>query len=159
MFATLETTSGSLTARLIRGAVAGVASGLVFAAATMWFASSMPDGSAEMPLHMIATVVQGDDAMAAGTTNVAVGVVVHLVLSALFGMVFALIAPRLRTNQLIAVGGHVYGALLYVLNFAILAPLVFNTFELANQPFELVVHVVFGSLLALAFLHRERPTT
>ena len=152
---TAQSTSGTLTERLTRGAVGGIAAGAVFAAVTMWFTASMPNGSASMPLHMIATIVQGDDAMAAGTTSPIAGAAVHLVLSAAFGMVFALIVPRLRSNPMIAVGGLVYGVLLYLVNFAILAPLVFTTFEAANQPFELLAHAVFGTLVGFAFLHRE----
>ena len=33
-----------------------------------------------------------------------------------------------------------------------LSPALFTTFEMANQPFELVVHIMFGALLALALL-------
>src|ERR671924_645595 len=95
-----------LVRRLVRGAVGGVAAGLVFVAVTMWFAQST-GGKAEMPLRMISTLVKGDQAMAAGTTSPALGVAVHLVLSALFGM--------------------------------------------ANQPFEVFAHLVFGTLLSFVF--------
>ena len=155
---TPDTASDLTIARVARGAVGGIASGAVFAAVTMWFASTMPDGSALMPLHMMATVVQGDGAMAEKTTSPVVGVIVHLVLSAAFGMVFALIVPRLLTNSMIVVGGFLYGLALYVVNFAILAPLLFTTFEMANQPFELLAHAVFGTLLGFAFLRREPGT-
>jgi uncharacterized membrane protein YagU involved in acid resistance len=136
--------------RLLRGAVGGVAAGLVFAAVTMWFADST-GGKAEMPLRMISTIVKGDQAMAAGTTSTALGAVVHLALSALFGMVFALAVPRFRTNGTVALAGTAYGLLLYVLNFLVLAPLVFTTFRMANQPFEVFAHIVFGTLLSFAF--------
>ena len=152
---TLESATGSLAQRLVRGALGGIGSGVVFAAVTMWFASTMPDGSATMPLHMMATIVQGDGAMAAKTTNPTLGVLVHLVLSAGFGMVFGLLVPRLWSNPLLAVGGLVYGVLLYVVNFGVLARLAFDTFQAANQPFELLAHAVFGTLLGFAFLHRE----
>jgi uncharacterized membrane protein YagU involved in acid resistance len=146
----LDRTEEPLTRRLLRGAVGGVAAGLVFAAVTMWFADST-GGKAEMPLRMISTIVKGDAAMAAGTTSPAVGVVVHLVLSALFGMAFALVVPRLRTNGTVALAGTVYGLLLYVVNFLVLTPLVFTTFRMANQPFEVFAHIVFGTLLSFAF--------
>ena len=136
--------------RLVRGAVGGVAAGLVFAAVTMWFADST-GGPAEMPLRMIATIVQGDAAMADGSTSPALGVAVHLVLSALFGMAFALVVPRLRTNGTVALAGTAYGLLLYVVNFLVLAPLAFTTFQAANQPFEVFAHLVFGMLLSFAF--------
>ena len=139
-----------LVRRLVRGAVGGVAAGLVFAAVTMWFADST-GGTAELPLRMISTIVKGDQAMATGTTSRALGGVVHVALSAVFGMVFALAVPRFRTNGTVALAGTVYGLLLYVLNFLVLTPLVFTTFGMANQPFEVVAHLVFGTLLSFAF--------
>ena len=90
--------------RLVRGAVGGVAAGLVFAGVTMWFVDST-GGPVEMPLRMMATIVQGDAAMAAGSTSPVVGVAVHLALSALFGMAFALVVPRLGTNGTVALAG------------------------------------------------------
>jgi uncharacterized membrane protein YagU involved in acid resistance len=146
----LDRTEEPLTRRLLRGAVGGVTAGLVFAAVTMWFADSS-GGKAEMPLRMISTIVKGDQAMAAGTTSPALGAVVHLVLSALFGMAFALVVPRLRTNGTVALAGTAYGLLLYVVNFLVLTPLVFTTFRMANQPFEVFAHIVFGTLLSFAF--------
>jgi hypothetical protein len=143
-------TEEPLGRRLVRGAVGGVAAGLVFAAVTMWFAHST-GGKAEMPLRMISTIVKGDQAMAAGTTSPALGVAVHVVLSALFGMAFALAAPRFRTNGTVALAGTAYGLLLYVVNFLVLTPLVFTTFRMANQPFEVFAHLVFGTLLSFAF--------
>src|SRR6266571_33668 len=103
----------------------------------MWFTESTA-GKADMPLRMISTIVKGDKAMAAGTTSVGLGLVVHMVVSALFGALFALAVP-------------LYGGLLYVVNFLVLAPLVFTVFEDANQPFELFGHIVFGTLLGFAF--------
>jgi uncharacterized membrane protein YagU involved in acid resistance len=139
-----------LASRLLRGAVGGVPAGMVFAAVTMWFTDSTA-GKADMPLRMISTIVKGDQAMAAGTTSVGLGVLVHLVLSALFGVLFALAVPRLRSNGTVALAGTLYGALLYVVNFLVLAPLAFSVFKMANQPFELFAHIVFGTLLSFAF--------
>jgi len=139
-----------LAVRLLRGAVGGVLAGLVFAGVTMWFADST-GGKPDMPLRMISTIVKGDTAMAAGSTSPALGAVVHVVLSALFGMVFALAVPRFRTNGTVALAGTVYGLLLYLVNFLVLSPLVFSIFRNANQPFEVFAHMVFGTLLSFAF--------
>jgi hypothetical protein len=109
-----------------------VLAGVVFAGVTMWFAHST-GGKADMPLAMMATIVQGDAAMAAGTANPTVGVLVHLALSALFGAVLALAVPRLRTSGTVAVAGTAYGLLLYVVNFLVLTPRLFTTFK-GGQP-------------------------
>jgi uncharacterized membrane protein YagU involved in acid resistance len=139
-----------LAARLLRGAVGGVLAGLVFAGVTMWFADST-GGKPEMPLRMISTIVKGDAAMAAGTTSPALGAAVHVLLSALFGMVFALAVPLFRTNGTVALAGTAYGLLLYVVNFLVLTPMAFTTFRDANQPFEVFAHLVFGTLLSFVF--------
>ncbi|MDP9386485.1 MAG: hypothetical protein M3Q48_00800 [Actinomycetota bacterium] len=137
-------------ARLVRGAVAGALSGAAFIAVTMWFATTVGD-PAKGPLMMISTIAKGDAAMAAGTADPTVGVLVHLVLSVVFGMLFGLIAPMLRTNAAVALAGTAYGALLYLVNFKLIAPLLFPIFGMANQPFELVVHIVFGVLVSFFF--------
>jgi uncharacterized membrane protein YagU involved in acid resistance len=138
------------TSTLLRGAIGGLLAGMVFVGVTMWFTNSTA-GKADMPLRMISTIVKGDQAMAAGTTSVGLGVLVHLVLSVAFGMLFALVVPRLRSNGTVALAATLYGALLYVVNFLVLAPLVFTVFTMANKPFELLAHLVFGTLLGFAF--------
>lgn len=143
--------SDALPVRLLRGVVGGVGAGLLFIWVTMWFASENGE-PAETPLRMISTIVKGDGAMMDGSSSVGLGWTVHLVLSAAFGLGFALITPMLKTNGTLLLAGTMYGGLLYVVNFQILAPLAFETFEMPNQAFELVVHVAFGTLMATAFL-------
>lgn len=157
---TSTSTRRSLAGDLVRGAVGGLIAGILFAVATMWFVTSlgMP---ARTPLLMISTIVLGDDAMVTGDANSTIGLIVHLVLSAGFGVVFALAARRLRTNGAVALAGLAYGGLLYLVNFQILARVAFETFRMANQPFEVVVHLVFGAVLALALfstgIRRDEP--
>lgn len=154
MTATTQTQQ-RLSVDLVRGAVGGLVAGMIFAVATMWFVTSI-DMPARTPLLMISTIVLGDDAMTNGDANSATGLIVHMVLSIAFGIVFALLARRLRTNGELALAGFVYGGLLYLVNFQILARVAFETFRMANQPFEVVVHLVFGLLLALA-LYNSGP--
>lgn len=147
-------------ARLLRGAIAGTVAGIFFAVVTMWFTAATGAGWLA-PLKLISTVALGADALEAGTALPWVGVVVHMVISVALGMAFALIAPMLRTNGTVALVGTVYGAVIYVVNFLIVAPLVLPQFLGTNQPFELVVHMVFGTLLSFFFyssgVRREEP--
>jgi large-conductance mechanosensitive channel len=117
---------------VVCGAVGGVTAGAVFAAVTMWFTSSQGMG-ATTPLQMIAAMVQGQAALEGGTASPLVGAVVHMVLSAGFGAAFGLDAARL-TDPLVAVAGLVFGALLRVVNFLVVAPLLFPWMQNANQP-------------------------
>ena len=142
---------------LVRAALGGMVAGSVFLAVTMWFATSVGD-PAKGTLLMISTIVMGDDAMMNGTASVGVGLAIHVGLSALFGLVFALLASRLTTNGSVATAGLLYGAALYLLNFKVLTPLAFPVFKMANQPFELVVHIVFGTLLGLVLFTLPNPS-
>ena len=140
----------SLGKRLGRGAIAGIVAGIPFAVITMWFAASTGGGWLA-PLNLISTIVLGADALQAGTAEPWVGAVVHTVLSAVIGMVFALVTPALRTNGAVALAGTVFGALVYVVNFLIVGYTVLPQFQMPNQPFELVMHIVFGTLLSFFF--------
>lgn len=124
--------------------------GLAFLIVNMWFATSM-DQPARMPILMMSTIVQGDDAITDASASVPIGLLVHGMLSVAFGMVFALIALCLRTNGSLALAGSVYGIALYLVNFEIFAPTAFTVFEDANQPFEFAAHLLFGLVLSLAF--------
>lgn len=141
---------------LVRGALGGIAAGSAFLALTMWFATSVGD-PARGPLLMISTIVKGDEAMMNGTASDSVGLAVHVGLSAVFGLVFAVAASRLRTNGALAAAGALYGVVLYLVNFKVFTPLAFPVFKMANQPFELAVHVVFGTLLSFALFRVSVP--
>lgn len=143
-------TPEALPIRLVRGAIGGLVAGFVFMMITRWFASSVGDPS-DGPLMMISTILKGEDAMAAGTASASLGWIVHSVLSMGFGAAFALIAPMFRTNGSISLAGAVYGLALYLVNFKLISPAVFPIFEMANQPFEVAIHIVFGTLLSFAF--------
>ena len=143
-----------IAGRLARGVVGGLVAGALFILATLWFAAST-GGDANGPLMMISTIVLGKEAITDGTASAGVGIAVHAVLSAFFGILFGLAVPMFRTNGTLLLAGTAYGALLYVVNFKIFAPLAFPVLEMANQPFEVVVHIVFGTLLAIAFLSTD----
>lgn len=143
-----------LAGRIARGVIGGVVVGAIFIGLTMWFADST-GGQAKGPLMMISTIVLGKGAMTNGTASVGVGAAVHFALSAAFGVLFALVVPAFRTNGTLLVAGTAYGLMLYVVNFLVFARTLFPVLKMANQPFELVVHIVFGTLLAIAFLSSD----
>jgi len=145
-----ETTTGSLSDRVARGVIGGLVAGALFLVVTMWFVTTV-DLPAKAPLLLISTIVKGSGALQSGAASPGIGLIVHAVLSIVFGVVFALATPRLRTNGALALAGTLYGGLLYVVNFQILARVAFTAFKMANQPFELLVHIIFGTLLSFAF--------
>lgn len=139
---------------VVRGAVGGVFGGVVFGVLNMWFAAStgMP---ADMPLKMIATIVQGESAIADGVASSALGLGVHMMLSAAFGVVLAFLVSRFASDAVRALVGLGYGLALYLVNFLVISPIAFKVFRDANQPLELTTHLVFGSVAVLFLLHRR----
>jgi hypothetical protein len=97
----------------------GIVSGIIFGIMEMAGAAMMGN-PALMPLRMFASTVLGRPALEATPlgTAVVVGIFAHLVLSAIFGVVYALIASRLSREARTswgkqAVGGIVFGAALW----------------------------------------------
>lgn len=151
-------TSLDLGAVLARGAVAGLAGGLLFALANMWYADAHGKPSVA-PFLDISTIFHGTDKPVISQPDVIAGLVVHLGLSLLFGIVFALAVTMLRLTTrplLLLVAGLIYGLALYVVNFQIIARAVFPWFVNPNGPnqiFELWIHpVAYGLLLAPFFI-------
>lgn len=143
----------ALITRVVRGVVGGELAGAAFALLTMWFATSM-GSDAKMPLLMMSTIAAGRDSMTSGAASVAAGVGVHLALSALFGVLFSLAVPRMRTNGTALLSGLVWGMVIYIVNFRFLSPSLFPVFQDANQPFEVLVHLVYGLIVTSMFLSR-----
>lgn len=139
------------------GTVAGMVGGVVFGALNMWFAASTGKPF-DTPLKMIATIVQGASALPGGTANPVLGLVVHMMLSAGFGVVLALAVSRLGSVTARASAGLVFGAGLYVVNFLVISPIAFHVFRNANQPLELATHLVFGTVAVLPLLGLNRTT-
>lgn len=143
-----DSLSTGLERRLARGVVAGTFAGLLFLLANMWFADSqgMP---AVAPLYDISTIFHFADKPDPSPENLAVGLIVHLALSAGFGAVFALLVPLVRGRGMVFGAGAAFGLALYVVNFQILGRVFFEWFqEGPNQVFEVFAHLGYGALLA-----------
>ena len=140
----------TLSERMARGVVAGILAGVAFAAVVGWNVTA-GDISIRTPFLAISTIVLGDHALNTGEADFAIGVMVHLAISILYGMAFALISSLLRTNGTVALVGALYGAAIYVLDFRVFAPLWFQTFENFDQSFQLLVHLLYGLVVSLAF--------
>ena len=141
----------------------GLIAGIIFAIAEMLGAMVM--GMApSMPLQMFASVVLGQEAMAetAGAGTYAVGIVTHLVLSAVFGVIYGLVNSNLSTHTQTSWGrqlgiGLLFGAILWAVNFHIIARLFFPWFLEARQFLQLLMHALFfGVPLGLMYAGAER---
>lgn len=143
--ATTHRSTTSIQQGVLYGVLGGLAGGVVFG------------------VMMQALGMMGMVAMLAGSESLAVGWVVHLVISAVFGVVYgAVVAPRI-TGWGAGLGtGVVYGALLWVIGPLLLMPFkmgmpVFTIDAMALQ--SLLGHLVFGLVLGavvVALARRER---
>lgn len=147
---------GDLGAVITRGAVAGLTGGILFALANMWFAVAHGKPLVA-PFLAISTIFHGSAMPVASPADVIAGLVLHLGLSLLFGIVFGLGVVLLRLPRwplLLLVAGLVFGLALYVLNFQVIGRIAFPWFvnpKGPNQIFELWIHPVAYGLLLVPF--------
>ena len=99
---------------------------------------------------MVGAILLGDRVLSAGdlTPNVvAAAVAIHLVLSVIYGIILALVAAVglavSGSRWLLVLMGMVWGLLLWLVNFYVIAPVAFPWFETLDDVAQLVVHVVF----------------
>lgn len=136
---TVQTTSVENTNNLVHTVQVGVIAGLVGGSV---FGVQM--AAMEM-LPMIAGMV--------GSTSVVVGFVLHIIISAVIGGSFGLIASRLGNNLFVQVGaGLVWGIVWWILGALIIMPLVMGMAEMVLQVgdmqlMSLVGHAFFGIIL------------
>ena len=139
--ATSVRASAGLMSRAVNGAVAGIAGGIVFG----------------MLMTMMGTLPMV--AMLVGSSSAVVGALVHLVISAALGVLFALAVPALGAGALLAAGAG-YGLLWWVLGPLLIMPawlgmplLTVDGTALAS----LMGHVIYGVVAAavLMLLHRR----
>ncbi len=113
-----------------QGAIGGAVAGIIFAMFEM-LATALLNGAAAffMPLRMIGAIVLGQGALQPSyplLTAGLVGLVVHMMLSVVFGIVFALLVayvPALANSALaLLAAASTYGLLLWLVNFYISSP-------------------------------------
>ena len=147
------------TNRWVRqGLIGGLIAGLIFAMFEMVVAALINGASAFfMPLRMIGAMVLGAEALDPGYSLITAGpagVLVHVVLSALFGAVFGAVVAAVAAAGL-------YGLLLWLVNFYVVAPVAgWDWFPNGtDEAVQFVAHVVcFGALLGFYLDREARPT-
>jgi hypothetical protein len=137
---------------LQQGALAGIVAGIVFAAFEMIVSAlMMGPGAFFMPLRMIGGIALGPEALDPGYSIIAAGVagvMVHVVLSVVYGVIFGEIAAMLRGQAAFMVAGSIFGLALWLINFYVIAPLAFPWFLESNPLMQFIAHTVFfGSVL------------
>jgi hypothetical protein len=154
--------------RMLREGVGyGLVAGVVLAVASMMAAALSSEPAIE-PIRLAASVVTGEDAMhAVGLGVLATGVVVHLVLSAIFGAVYGLfdgaLSADVRHSYVWQSGlGLLFGTALWLVNVEIVARIVYPWFVEQNQLASYGLHAVFFGLplgLMIAATEHAGPIT
>jgi hypothetical protein len=143
----------------------GIVAGVIFALMETVAAAGMGDPPL-MPFRMFASIVLGEAALETIGTGTAflVGSIVHLVLSGVFGLVYGVLNSRLsveaRTAWTSQAGiGLAFGAVLWLVNFQVIARIAFPWFLMAPQFAQLMLHALFFGLpLGLMYAAAERRT-
>ena len=140
------------------GALGGLIAGVIFALFEMLMAALLQEAFFG-PLRMIGATVLGQQALQPGyplAGAAIVGLLVHMILSVAYGVVFALLlayAPTLaRTRLVVGTAAGLYGLLLWLVNFYVVAPLAGWTWfpNRTNPIVQVVAHAVFfGTALGL----------
>lgn len=154
-------TQGDIKWGFQQGLVAGIVAGLVFAVFEMLVSAFMMGaGAFFMPLRMIGAIALGSQALDPGyslwTAGFA-GVVVHLVLAIIYGLIFGAIATMLRGAVALIGVGWIYGLALWLVNFYVIAPTTFPWFLEADPVVQFIAHsFFFGAVLGLWFWNAQQ---
>ncbi len=133
---------------------AGIIAGFVFLALEMVMVPLFGGGSPWGPPRMMAAIVLGEGVLPPpatfelGIIMAAMGL--HLVLSIVYAVIFALTVSRLSLGPALALGG-VGGLILYLVNFYGFTAL-FPWFAMARNWISIFGHLVFGLVAAGAYV-------
>jgi hypothetical protein len=146
---------------LIAGAIAGMIGGAMMAMFTMIATVSYLGMGFFTPMYIIASPLTGRQVMMTAMHGGAfyfalgpavLGLVIHMMWSALWGIIFGLIASGLHLRGLAGVvGGMVYGVLVLLVMGFIVAPIVGapNFFQVLGWPTWTIGHLLFGMVVGL----------
>jgi uncharacterized membrane protein YagU involved in acid resistance len=133
---------------------AGMIAGFIFLALEMFMVPVYGGGSAWGPPRMMAAIVLGKSVLPPpatfdlGVFIAALGL--HLALSVVYTVVFALAVSRLNRGLALAIGG-IGGLILYLVNFYGFT-ILFPWFAMARNWISIFGHIVFGLVAALVFM-------
>lgn len=134
------------------GALAGLIAGAVFMMMEMGLVAMAGD-SPWGPPRMIAAIVMGEGVLPPPATFdlmiLMAAMAVHLMLSIVIGVAFALVARRYGLVMAV-VAGAVLGLGLYIVNFHGFTA-IFPWFAMARNMISIVSHIAFGAVLGLSY--------
>lgn len=150
------------------GALGGVIAGTVFGLAQI-VAAAAQGHPVSAPLQAIAALILGPEILRESNLSpavVATALGVHYALSVVFGIILAVLAMStfaVGTSRWGAVlTGMIWGFVIWLVNFFLIAPFAFEWFTEENRALQLVLHVLFygaplGFYLGQNLTHAAAP--
>lgn len=147
------------------GAWAGVIAGLVFVMLEMGMVWMIQGQSPWGPPHLIAAMLLGNDVLPPPGTwapfdlkILMTAMMIHLPLSVVYGLIGAWLLHRFDGAVGVMIGAG-FGLAIYVVNFYVVAPALFPWFEMGRNWIGVVSHLMFGAVLAGAYLGLRKSNT
>lgn len=139
---------------------AGIIAGLVFVMMEMMLVAMVQGMSPWAPPAMMAAMVLGPGILqqppAFSMKIMMIAMMVHLPLSMMYGLVLGWIVHRLERRAALMAGAAFGLIAAYLVNFYLIAPMVFPWFTEARNWISVVSHVMFGVVLAGAYVAMRR---
>ena len=137
-------------AGIFAGIIAGIASDVILTGGTM-----LRGDTPWVPAHLIAAMVFGFDALPPPSDFepgfVAVASLIHFALAIGYGLIGAWLFDRL-SYRAAAFAGAVYGLALYVVNYYLIAPILFPWLAELRGIVGIATHFTFGTVMGLAIV-------
>lgn len=156
--ATAGPDAGPAAGRMRWGAAvwAGIIGGAVFMMAEMLMVWMFLGESPWAPPRMIAAMAMGREVLPPpadfAMAPMMVAMVIHFMLSIVYGLVIGCIVGKLGMGKAL-LAGAAFGLLaIYMLNFHLVAPLLFPWFTQAQNWISVVAHVLFGMVVAGSYV-------
>ncbi len=141
------------------GVWAGLIAGVAFMMLEMFMVWAIKGESPWGPPRMMAAMLMGKDVLPPPATFdmgiMMVAMMIHLALSVVLGLVGAWIVHRFDMGIALAVGAA-FGWAVYIVNFLVVAPIMFPWFGMARGAISIFAHVMFGAVLAAAYIGLRR---
>lgn len=138
---------------------AGVIAGAVFMMMEMVLVWMVMGMSPWAPPRMMAAMVLGKQVLPPPAdfsfVVMTVAMMIHIPLSIVYGLILASAVHRLQMGAAV-LAGMVFGVMLYLVNFYLVATLLFPWFTEARNWISVVSHVVFGVVLAGVYVAMRR---
>jgi hypothetical protein len=134
---------------------ASIIAGLVFLILELVLVATVGGDSPWAPVRMIGAIALGEEVLPPPATFDLVifiaATVVHLILTVLYGIIFALVADRAGWGPgAAAIAGAVFGLILYAVNFYGFTAM-FPWFAMARNEISIFAHAVYGLVLGYSY--------